>query len=410
MIKLKGFWPVVAIDVAVLISWFTYGYIHIDEVTIALLFPALLMATYALLPSLVLKRKTLALRRDKTVMAAAIAGAVFVLFTLEPLIVSGGKVHSSSLPYFLYGLTYVLAYALFIQTLLFNLNTKKLIVKHRKASFNLPFALFAVMLISPGQLETLPQYSTSALLSFTMYFISNFLFFYLLFIAYLKSRFNNATGLVLTAIMEIPGTFAITVRANPVLEYSWELLSYGVALVLFELLTHENHISRVFFTTKRIPFRAKRLRAAIATASAFALIIVLIFAVLPAMMGTPHPLYSDPTGSMYPRIHPGSLLIVRGISPQSVKVGDIIVFNAPWEKGLTVAHMVIGMFVQNGTLYFITKGIANPVKDPSPVPAVNVLGIVIYAIPYLGYLFIYSALSLSVALILISGALFWRFE
>ncbi|MEM3852624.1 MAG: signal peptidase I, partial [Methanomassiliicoccales archaeon] len=78
------------------------------------------------------------------------------------------------------------------------------------------------------------------------------------------------------------------------------------------------------------------------------------------------------------------------VATQNIHVGDIIVFVAPWNPSLNVAHEVIGI-IQNSTgVYFQTKGIANHVKDPEPVPAKNVLGEVVLIIPYAGYLIIYE--------------------
>ena len=156
-------------------------------------------------------------------------------------------------------------------------------------------------------------------------------------------------------------------------------------------------------TKKSNPIREKRNRSGfIATLAVVCILLLGVFVVAPVAFGTPHPFLTDPTGSMYPAIRPDSLLIVKGTSIQSIHVGQILVFTAPWNHGLVVAHQVISIFSLNGTVYFQTKGIANAVQDPLPVPAYDVHGVVLASIPYLGYLFIYSYAFLSAILIAVA--------
>ncbi len=103
----------------------------------------------------------------------------------------------------------------------------------------------------------------------------------------------------------------------------------------------------------------------------------------PSVFG--HQLYVVLSGSMNPAFSTGSLAFVCPIEPENVKVGDIITFkSSPVGKTLTT-HRVVEIDGEDG-LSFVTRGDANRVNDPNPVPAENVIGKVNGAIPYLGYL------------------------
>jgi signal peptidase len=67
------------------------------------------------------------------------------------------------------------------------------------------------------------------------------------------------------------------------------------------------------------------------------------------------------TGSMEPTIPVGSIVTIKKVNPEYVKVGDIITFKAGES---TVMHRVIDKIVENGSYYFRTKGDANEVPDP----------------------------------------------
>ncbi|MEM2685836.1 MAG: signal peptidase I, partial [Candidatus Bathyarchaeia archaeon] len=50
-----------------------------------------------------------------------------------------------------------------------------------------------------------------------------------------------------------------------------------------------------------------------------------------------------------------------------------------------VVHRVVEVVLENGVVYFKTKGDANGSEDPWLLPAENVIGRLLYRIPYLGY-------------------------
>ena len=99
------------------------------------------------------------------------------------------------------------------------------------------------------------------------------------------------------------------------------------------------------------------------------------------------------SSSMEPAMRAGALAVMLPVDTEDVKVGDIIVFDPPWDSnpGVTVSHRVIGVYYQEDIffddedIFFDTKGDATEDSDPEYVPAQSVHGRVLFNIPYLGY-------------------------
>lgn len=70
--------------------------------------------------------------------------------------------------------------------------------------------------------------------------------------------------------------------------------------------------------------------------------------------------------SMEPNYHSGSLVIKRVVEPESLKIGDVITFYAPWADAY-VMHRIASIRSSGGELWFRTKGDNNPVRDPEEV-------------------------------------------
>lgn len=92
--------------------------------------------------------------------------------------------------------------------------------------------------------------------------------------------------------------------------------------------------------------------------------------------------YTVLSGSMEPTYHVGSLIYVKDMEPEEIKVGDPITFIL--NEDLTVAtHRVIE--IDNYNQLFYTKGDANNAADGTPVNFKNLIGKPTFTIPYLGY-------------------------
>ena len=93
------------------------------------------------------------------------------------------------------------------------------------------------------------------------------------------------------------------------------------------------------------------------------------------------------TGSMEPELPVGSLLVIQPVSYDEIEIGNDITFVR--DKNLTlVTHRVISKDDETRTI--TTQGIANNAPD-NPTRFENVVGKVVYHIPYLGYLVIWTS-------------------
>ena len=142
-------------------------------------------------------------------------------------------------------------------------------------------------------------------------------------------------------------------------------------------------------------------------------IIVLLFftfrTALILTLKTEYPLMTPISESMEPTLHIGDLLIVQGIDPKDVKVGDIIVFRKPINRQELVVHRVVEIHTENNKYYFTTKGDKN--RDSyyweKRIPEDCLIGKVIGAIPLLGYVKIYfgTPVGMAIGIILIATLL-----
>ncbi|RJX27992.1 MAG: signal peptidase I [Dethiobacter sp.] len=111
------------------------------------------------------------------------------------------------------------------------------------------------------------------------------------------------------------------------------------------------------------------------------------------------------SGSMNPTFDTGSVVFVRPMDPKNLAAGDIITFKGSGGSDKLTTHRIVDVHTEDG-LGFTTRGDANNVNDPNIVPARNVVGKVVLAIPYAGYLFNYVQTKEGyIALILIPGVL-----
>ena len=85
---------------------------------------------------------------------------------------------------------------------------------------------------------------------------------------------------------------------------------------------------------------------------------------------------------------PGTLVIVKPIDPQDVKIGTVVTYQLFSGESEVVTHRVIeiqGATLPGGDPSFITKGDANSEPDAKPVMAVQLRGAVWYSVPWIGW-------------------------
>jgi signal peptidase len=89
------------------------------------------------------------------------------------------------------------------------------------------------------------------------------------------------------------------------------------------------------------------------------------------------------SGSMEPKIHTGSVVAVR--PAKEYKVGDVITFGEKTKTKTPTTHRIYDIKEANGTKSCITKGDANNAPDQKPVSEKEILGKVLFSVPYAGY-------------------------
>lgn len=127
----------------------------------------------------------------------------------------------------------------------------------------------------------------------------------------------------------------------------------------------------------------------------FSTLLVALVVLLAALLWGPRlvgmEVFTVLSGSMEPAYHTGGCVYVSEVDPDTLEVGDVITFRL---SGTTVAtHRIIETVEEEGTRMFRTKGDANEDADNSPVAPDQIIGKVVFGLPYLGFLaaFIQSA-------------------
>ena len=100
------------------------------------------------------------------------------------------------------------------------------------------------------------------------------------------------------------------------------------------------------------------------------------------------------TGSMSPAINVGDVIVTVPITQKAPQIDDVIAYQAKRFNGENVAvfsHRITGGDIENG---FIVKGDANKSPDPQKPKAGDILGVVLFTIPFIGNLLTPKALFL----------------
>jgi signal peptidase len=99
-------------------------------------------------------------------------------------------------------------------------------------------------------------------------------------------------------------------------------------------------------------------------------------------------LYTIISPSMEPNINVYDVVITRRVKPEEVKEGDVITFisSSTLGEGLTITHRVKSVIKTEGDIKFRTQGDNNPIPDSALVTSNNLLGKVVFIIPFLGYI------------------------
>ncbi len=116
--------------------------------------------------------------------------------------------------------------------------------------------------------------------------------------------------------------------------------------------------------------------------------VVLIWFAVKVVFNVDNPFYVVSSGSMIPVLNVGDILIVKdGNTFNSLKVGDVIVFNRPQGGDRVIVHRIIEISDRFGEKVIVTKGDANDGIIPGtdfPIREKDYIGTVAYTVPKVG--------------------------
>ncbi|MCJ7652923.1 MAG: signal peptidase I [Actinobacteria bacterium] len=98
------------------------------------------------------------------------------------------------------------------------------------------------------------------------------------------------------------------------------------------------------------------------------------------------PFHVIKSNSMAPQFTTGDAVVLKDIDPKDVKVGQVVIFRDPEDKGQFVIHRVLAIEEAGYTRLFTTKGDSNPVPDPLKTSSGDIVGGVAVKLPSFGVL------------------------
>lgn len=130
--------------------------------------------------------------------------------------------------------------------------------------------------------------------------------------------------------------------------------------------------------------------------------VALLGVVFPLLLGAQT--YTVLTGSMRPGLEPGTLIAVRTVDAADIRIGDVITFQLRSGEPEVATHRVVAVGVDGtGDRVFMTRGDANDTTDREPVRAVQIRGVLVYAVPWLGHLSLWATPATKSALVAVLG-------
>lgn len=115
-------------------------------------------------------------------------------------------------------------------------------------------------------------------------------------------------------------------------------------------------------------------------------------------------IYIVESGSMAPTIPTGSVIAVK--PDADYKIGEVITFGPMSVKKVPTTHRIQDIRVQAGEPIYITKGDANNAPDAKDTLKKDIIGKVVFHLPYAGYLIVAAKTPLGFLVFIIIPALF----
>jgi signal peptidase len=114
------------------------------------------------------------------------------------------------------------------------------------------------------------------------------------------------------------------------------------------------------------------------------------------------------SGSMEPKIHTGSVVFVN--PEKDYKIGDIITFGPYSKTKPPTTHRIFDIKVVSGEPVYITRGDANESPDTREIAKKDVVGKVLFSVPYFGYVISFIKKPFGFVLLIIVPAILILFD
>ncbi len=89
------------------------------------------------------------------------------------------------------------------------------------------------------------------------------------------------------------------------------------------------------------------------------------------------------SGSMEPKLKTGSIVVVKPAA--DYKIGDVITFGPMSKTKAPITHRIYEIKVEGSEPIYITKGDVNDAPDTREISKKEIIGKVLFTVPYLGY-------------------------
>lgn len=133
-------------------------------------------------------------------------------------------------------------------------------------------------------------------------------------------------------------------------------------------------------------------------------VLAFLSVIVPFVLGAQS--YTVLTGSMRPALEPGHLVGARATPIEAIAPGDIVTFQIESGRPEVATHRVVGIrYDRHGERLLLTQGDANNAQDEAPVQEAQLRGVVVYAVPLLGYVNIWATPGVKSIVVSVLGIL-----
>jgi len=114
------------------------------------------------------------------------------------------------------------------------------------------------------------------------------------------------------------------------------------------------------------------------------------------------------SGSMEPAIKMGGVVIVK--PAEEYGIGDVVTFGPISSRSQPITHRIHDVKVVEGEMRYITKGDANDTPDQREISREDIIGKVLFSVPYVGYAVNFAKKPVGFALLIIVPGLIIIFD